>query len=902
MPANEPTAHGFQPLRRARLLDRIMEGLDKAVVLLDAPAGYGKTTLLEQVRAELAARGTLCVNVQVDRGAQFIDVLEEAVRASLGGAAQERASLVALGTARPIARLSGLLRELAAVGGPVCLLIDDAHLAAASSDGDMVYERLFEGVPGGFPIVVATRDRSRLPTSRVRTRRGALELTADDLRLTLDEARELFGPAAPSDLLTGLLERTEGWPAAIHLVQISSVADGGVDGQLSTLSGSQSTISDYLSERVFRQMSGDQQAFLVEVAHLCRVHGDLADHVRQRDDSWRLLRELQLAGALLQPVDGEPGSGWFRVHPLFLEFLRYQQMFLGEAQVRALHLRAAEWHAGRGDLDAAATHAKAAQDFERAIAFIYAAGGVRIGLRSGAGYLRALMDRLPISLIYSRPRMKLCWAFVLAKEGRQAEADRLFDEVAAVADPDDRDLDDDIAITRALFRIYGDRAFTSADTARLHRVIEATPLVELLVRGVLLNALCVVQMQAGDFTAARRSAEDAMAYYRDNGSLYLQYCMHVYFAILDFEQGCLDDAFGEAQAASAMAHRSLPEDGRLKAIADALCSAVAWDQGAVETAADLNASALRSIDSWEGWSDVYLPAYWVGLELAQQHGGAQAVQDVLERAQRLVERRGILRLQRLLACRRLDLAVRTGDERAAGELCDTVRALLDDSNVEVLLHWRGRQMAALALARYEIVYGDLAVARQLIQTVLSATNLAGSIRFNLKAQILLVMARARAGDVREAMHTLQVAVAMGRRRMSMGAFLEEGERLGVAVRTIVREAGISQLSKEESDYIAEILSRIGADRPSGSGLLSAREREVLFELVGGSPNKVIARRLGLSEPTVKFHLKHIYSKLGVNKRGLAVLVARKYGFDKPPAALPESAEEPKPDDLEQAVD
>src|SRR5690606_500843 len=114
---------------------------------------------------------------------------------------------------------------------------------------------------------------------------------------------------------------------------------------------------------------------------------------------------------------------------------------------------------------------------------------------------RALMDRLPISLIYSRARMKLCWAFVLAKEVRQVEADRLFDEVVASADPADRGLDDDIAITRALFRIYGDRAFTPADTARLNRVIEATPLVELLVRGVLLNALCVVQMQGGDFTA-----------------------------------------------------------------------------------------------------------------------------------------------------------------------------------------------------------------------------------------------------------------------------------------------------------------------------------------------------------------------------------------------------------------
>ena len=190
-------------------------------------------------------------------------------------------------------------------------------------------------------------------------------------------------------------------------------------------------------------------------------------------------------------------------------------------------------------------------------------------------------------------------------------------------------------------------------------------------------------------------------------------------------------------------------------------------------------------------------------------------------------------------------------------------------------------MAAYSLARYHIYFGDTAYALELLDDAVRKSERTSAVRFQIKGLILQSMALHKSGDSRAAAKPFKQAVALGSSCGFYGSFTEEGALLAQSAQAIVRTTGIGGLSETEVEFVARLLSEMCAGEPGESThILSSRELEVMEQLTQGLSNKGIARHLGLSEPTVKFHLKNIYAKLGVNKRALAVSVARRHGLDK----------------------
>ncbi len=145
------------------------------------------------------------------------------------------------------------------------------------------------------------------------------------------------------------------------------------------------------------------------------------------------------------------------------------------------------------------------------------------------------------------------------------------------------------------------------------------------------------------------------------------------------------------------------------------------------------------------------------------------------------------------------------------------------------------------------------------------------------------MALHKSGHSRSAAKPFKQAVTLGSAWGFHGSFTEEGKSLAAAIQVIVRTTGIGDMSEAEVDFVARLLSeQCVGEHGEPPHILSSRELEVVEQLAQGHSNKRIARHLGLSEPTVKFHLKNIYTKLGVNKRALAVSVARRHGLGKLP--------------------
>ena len=770
-----------------------------------------------------------------------------------------------------------LSEQVSEVGVEACLIIDDAHVARAAACREL-FDQLIHGGPRTLHVILATRERSGIPVSALRLQDEIHEITADDLKFDDGDIRALFGQSIDERASRQLIERTEGWPVAVQLAQLTHDGNVPLIRHIGRLSGSQAQVADYLSERVFRGLPERLRQFLLETAHLERLNGDLADAVRERSDGWGNLHAVWTSGALMSRLEA-PEEGWFEIHQLFLEYLRHRQVFLGRERIAALNRRAADWFFRAGDLRSAIHHAKAGSDYGRAIAYIEDAGGVRVGIREGVGYLRSLLEQIPSRLIHASPRVKLCAAYVLAKEGRLAEAGRNLDEVAAEGVADDGALADEIILIGSLFRIYEDRTISSEDIARLENVTEATPESEPLVRGVLHNLLCIAQMQAGDLVNARLSGERAMAYYEDLDALYLQFFIHVNMSIVDFEQGLLGDARKRREAALDLVERHFPADKGLAGIASVLLAEVRLERGEPLSACRHVFESLRDIEVREGWSEVYMPGYAVAMEVAFADDGLDGALGVLDQAERTARRRNASRLQRLTRYRRLDLLVRANRRDLADPALRDIERGPDGDSDGGGPCWRGGYMAAFCLARYQMRFGDGARALELLEDAVGRADRTGAIRFLVKGLVLQSMALHETGDTRSAAGAFKRAAGLGSSLGFHACLVEEGEPLATCVRAIVRATGIGDMDPAAVEFVARLLSDLCAKDPGESPpILTLREQEVMERLAFGNSSKRIARYLGLSEPTVKFHLKNIYAKLGVNKRALAVSVASRYGL------------------------
>ena len=866
-------------IERTPLLDRIQENLGRRLTLIDAPAGYGKTTLLNQLRARLGSSGIAWAWVQIERRdcdpTSLIALLEQAARTDLGVHASVS------GDTEPLARLSILITLLRESGVEACLIIDDAQFADTGACLEL-FEYLVHNSPRTLHIVIATRERSGIPVSGLRLQGEVHEITVDDLRFGEGDIGALFDQPLDEQVSRQLIERTEGWPVAVQLTHLTHDGSVPFEHHVNGLSGSRAELADYLNERVFKRLPEDLQQFLLETAHLERLNGDLADAVRERNDGWGKLLETWTAGVLMSRSDA-PEDGWFRHHQLFLEFLRQQQIYLGREHVDTLHRRAADWFFSVNDLQSAIHHAKAGNDYARAIGYVENAGGVLVGIRQGVGYLRSLLNHIPTNAVHASPRAKLCLAYVLAKEGRIVEAAKLFDEVVAQRVTDDRDLTDEITLIDALLRIYEDRTISDEDIAHFESLTRSTPESEPLVRGVLHNILCVTQIQAGDLKNARLSGDRSMAYYRDLDTKYLQFFIHINISIIDLEEGLLSDAQKRRMAALDLAERYFPADRGLAGIASVLLSEVHLERGDPMAASRHIFNSLHDIEVREGWSELYVPGYTVAMEVAYANGGLEAAAEILDQAERTIRRRNMRRLQRLICYKRLDLFVRAERADLAELTLQDIDRLTHVDEEDARPCWRGHYMVAFSLARYHIRFGNAAHALEPLNDAVRKAKEANAARFLVKGLILQSMALHKSGDSRAAAKPFKQAIALGSSCGFYGSFIEEGRLLAQSVQAIVRTTGIGDMNEAEVEFVARLLSDMcTGEHGEATHILSSRELEVMEKLAQGHSNKLIARHLGLSEPTVKFHLKNIYAKLGVNKRALAVSVARRHGLDKPP--------------------
>ena len=403
-------------------LTRYLAGTAARLVLVAAPAGSGKTTLIAQWRSS-AGEGQRFAWVSLDRGDDDPGALWWHVVSALQRACPEIAGDVILaallaepqdvaGSVLPI-----LLNELGALCSPVVLVLDDYHEIKNGSCHDQI-AFLLHHLPPSAQIVLITRADPPLPLARLRAVGEMVEIRQRELRFTPAETAALVHAVAGLQLtepdLTDLVARTEGWPTGVYLAALSLRGHPSPGAFIRRFAGQNRFVVDFLAEEVLSGQPEEIRQFLMRTSILDRFCAPLCNAVTGSAGAADIIEVLDRENLFLVPLDDN--RQWYRYHYLFAQLLRSQLARTEPGTAAALHQRASAWHRRSGSIQEAVSHALAADD---------AAGAVDLIARDWYAYadagqsstVRGLMRSLGDDRIAASPVAAHCAAWIAAFSG-----------------------------------------------------------------------------------------------------------------------------------------------------------------------------------------------------------------------------------------------------------------------------------------------------------------------------------------------------------------------------------------------------------------------------------------------------------------------------------------------------
>jgi LuxR family maltose regulon positive regulatory protein len=431
------------PRARAEWVERrgLVHDLDDALVklvLVDAPAGYGKTTLLAQWCSEAGSSRPFAW-ISLDHGDNDPVRLWEHVVGALQPACPSFAVDAVL---RPLQRqtpdvdaaLVLLVNELAALAAPIVIILDDYHVIKERRCHQQL-EFLLTRLPWPVMVVLSTRADPPLPLGRLRAAGEMTEIRIRDLLFTSDEADAVIQQVASVKLeerdLSDLVERTEGWPAGVYLAALSLRGHPAPNDFIRGFTGDNRYIVDFLGEEIIGRQPEHIRRFLLQTAVLGRFTAPLCDAVVGTTNARDVIDELERENLFLVSLD--TNREWYRYHHLFAQLLLGQLERADPGTIPALHRRASAWHLKWGSADEAIGHALAAGDVAASVTLVaqhwhrYVLAGRTATVRS---WLRSLDDEQ----VTASPLAAHCTAWTWALAGDLAPARRLLPVIAVGGD------------------------------------------------------------------------------------------------------------------------------------------------------------------------------------------------------------------------------------------------------------------------------------------------------------------------------------------------------------------------------------------------------------------------------------------------------------------------------------
>ena len=855
---------------RPRLVELLTLGLAGRLILISAPPGFGKTTLVSEWIANLKSQipNTKCTWLSLDEGdsdpvhffAYFITALQQ-IDPAIGQRAQ--AMLASPQPPSPEPLLTTLINDLASVSSPFVLVLDDYHLISALQ----VHQQLaflLEHQPSQMHLVIITREDPPLPLARLRARGQVVEIRQADLQFTLEETADFMRRVAQAELapddIAALQRRTEGWIAGLQLLALSLRGQADVKRLVESFAGSHRYVLDYLVDEVIRHQSAGVQDFLLKTSILDRLTAPLCDAVTGRDDSRQMLLALDHANLFIIPLD--PSREWYRYHHLFADLLQHRQRVESQYGVAQLHLRASQWYAKNGFRADALSHALAASDWERAADLILSIGTDMLK-RGEVITLLGWYQSLPEGFIRAHPQLcvEYCWPLLLTGKADVAESYLALSEQAAQGDS--AFLGKVAAAQAYAARVRGDgrRAVELSQ-----RALSLLPQDDWGARSVVAMNLGMAYWYAGHLAGANQVLTEAREAAHRSGNSYAEATAQVFLCKVETARGKLHQA--------AEAYRQVIEGGGqtpIVALAHSDLAKLLYEGNELESAAD-HAQQAVELSQRTGNAEFQLAAFRTLALIKQAQRDIPAAHSALEQSARLAQHAGISLSARWHALAYHVLIALAGDELGAASRLIEQFPVLDQ--VETLPDYA---LLSLAQARWLLTQGRRAACTELLDGRYDKVSRAGYQTAIVETRALQALA---ASSPEISLPFLAEALKLAQPEGMIRTFVDLGEPMANLLERMKAEG------EGMKEYLRKLLAAFGKAILHPSSFiphplvepLSERELAVLRLVAAGLSNREIAEKLIISPGTAKSHVNHICGKLDVRNRTQAVTRAKELGL------------------------
>jgi ATP/maltotriose-dependent transcriptional regulator MalT len=777
---------------RQRILDRLGSERRPKLVLIHAPAGYGKSTLAAQWGEILTRQGLkgawLAIDSDDNNTVWFLAHLIEAIRRTMPDLAdtlQQELEGHLENTEQYV--LNALIDWLHSEKQTLALVLDDWHrVDNAETTNALAY--LLENGCHHLHLIVGSRTRTGLPLSTLRVQGELVEIDASLLKFDVAESQALLVDQCGLDLTAAdvaeLEESTDGWAAALQLASLSLRDHADPAALIEHLSGRDEALGEYLASNVLDSLEPDLLDFLLSTCIPKQICSGLATALTDNRRSRSVLEEIEKRDLFLRRTDGE--GSWFQYHHLFAEYLLHRLERDDEDRIPELHRRAAQWFLEHQMLSQAVDHLILAGDAAQAVDAVEQASG-DLNEQNQLTTLIGLAAKLPPQHADARPRLQvnLAWAnLVLRRAPALLDALRLA-EIGVDSLPEDEadHLRIEMDLLRAIIPAFQDHIDASVDTA-VQACVDRGDTLRPFILCRAADLASFAALRALDFDDAVRWQRWGRKCHRQiSGTLSVSYG-YCFAAIAANEQ--LDVGGAEAHLRHARRIALLPS-GRptyVAKLAGSLLGELLYEYGQLDEAEPL-LDDVCELGAEGGIVDFMLAAFGAGARLKLARGDKAAADGRLAEGLEIARQLQLARLEARLLFESVRIAALSGegiDESVAKRVTAQGAQKLDGTGDDIAELREDSQIRLLLLDRSPAALGE-ACSRARVR--LDNIDQSRRPRAHLMATLQYALCLAETGDNSEAQRVLapalRICAALGLSRL----LIDEGtQMLRLALDTI----------------------------------------------------------------------------------------------------------------------